>query len=499
MGFRFLSGPERDMRAISLKGAEAEATTGATYGAKINLARRMYADGIVKSMDEAFERVGLKEPKGHTFAPRPVGRPVPVDQVPEGAMTSSGMPVDRNAKFFQPVILSYGDGSFETRYEPSSQAPVGAGAAGGADPARIRTKSIAIKATHPDWTDDQVRTEAGRQILSEDQGKAQGVAFTNQSKGEAAGVLPGVYDKVAPVTVDPATNTPTPESQKAFEASIAALPHGQSLMPLIKQAAEYEFNPQDITSRQIGGLNRAEFESLVQRYDPSYKPGEYPRINALKLDWQSNGTAGKAMTSAKTVIGHMNDLAKSAAVLNKYQTDKAGGLTNWVTTNWARVFQSDPKAQDALRTYQTKQQAVADELKRLFAVTGAGSQKEIDAWLSLGSPYATPTEKAAFVRGAGSLMKDRMRPLIDSYVATVGKPPKPGQSFNNLDYTRLQNIGVDTADLTGSNPGAQAAPQPPDILKGAGPRKKVVMPNGDTWVTDDQGAPHLLPRTPKPQ
>jgi hypothetical protein len=498
MGFRFLSGPERDARAIGLKGAEAEATTGATYGAKINLARRMYADGIVKSMDEAFERVGLKEPRTHTFAPRPVGRPVPSDQVPEGALTSSGMPVDRTAKFFQPVILSYGDGTFETRYEPSSQAPVGAGAAGGADPARIRTKSIAIKATHPDWTDDQVRAEAGTQILAEDAGKAQATSLGNTQKGENLGIQASVYDKLPEVTANQ-DGVADPASRAQFETALKALPHGPSILDLVKQAANYEFNPADITSRQVGQLNRAEFESMVHRYDPTWNPSQFPIRQDLKKEWLPAGKAGQAMVSAKTVIGHMNDLAKSAAVLNKYQTDKAGGLTNWATTNWARVIQSDPKAQDALRTYQTKQQAVADELKRLFAVTGAGSQKEIDAWLQLGSPYATPTEKAAFVRGAGALMKDRMRPLIDNYTATMGKPPQPGQSFNALDYTRLQNLGIDASDLTGSSGGQAGPPQPPDVIKSAGPKKKVVMPNGDTWVTDAQGVPHLLPRTPTPQ
>lgn len=489
-GFRFLSPQERDYRAIGLKGAEAEATTQATYGAKINLARRMFADGMTKTMDEAFERVGLKEPRQRSFAPRPVGRPVSVNEVPEGALTAAGLPVDRTAKFFQPVILSYADGSFETRFEPSSQAPVGAGAVG-TDPARFRTKVTALAAAHPDWSPEQVRTQAGKDIESEDAAKAQGVSYTNQSKGEAAGVLPGIYDKIAPVALDPATNQPTPESRKAFEDSIVALPHGPSLLPLIKQAAEYDFDPNAITSRQIGGLNRAEFESLVQRYDPTYSPAKYPQIQQLKLDWQPKGRSGQAMVSAKTVISHMNELGKASAALNKFQTDKAGGITNWATTNWERLM-GNKEAQDALRRYQTASKAVSDELKRLFTVTGSGSQKEADDWLALANPYGTPTEKASFVREAGQLMKGRVTPLVENYVSTVGKPPKPGQYFSSGDYTRLQALGVDTSDLTGSGP-APPAQAPPEALR-AGPRKKITLPNGDIWITDDQGVPHLKPK-----
>ena len=501
-GFSFLSGPQRDARAVALKEAEAGATTTGTINAKIALVRKGVDMGIFPDLETGYERVGLREPRLKTWAPRP-GDVTPAEQVPPGSLMLDGTPVVRTpGTYVKSFVLTRPDGTEEIRYVPSMLKP---SASASVDPAALRVREPAIKREHPDWTPEQITAEASKQITQEAANRNAGVVATTQGKNEALGITPSVYDSVPQVEMDPATRAPTPASQKAFSDAIAKLPHGPSLLPLIKDAASYDFNPNDITKRQVGGLNQAEFESLVKRYDPSYIPANFQQVQNLRLDWQPKGQVGRAMVSAKTVTGHMNDLAKAAAVLNKYQTDRFGGLGNWTATNWARIVKSDPKAQEALKTYQTKQKAVADELKRLFTVTGAGSQKEIDDWYALGSPYATPTEKAAFVKAAGELMKGRIRPLTDHYEAVVGKPPKPGQGFSADDYRRLQSLGVDVSDIGGpSTPGGpgpsasgtgtqpQASPEVVAYLK-SHPQKNLEGPTG-TWALDPSGNPVFTPK-----
>lgn len=482
VGFSFMTGEEMDTRQIARQGNIKEATTTQEYTAKVNLARRMFSDGLTKSLDEAFERVGLKQPQAKQWAPHPVGRPVAMEQIPEGALTVAGEPVARTpGSFMQPVVVS-GPNGMETRFEPSGQVASGAGGAGGGgvDPARIRLKRIALKGSHPDWTPEQIEAEASKQILSEDAGKSYSTELGNTQKGENLGIKASVYDTLPQVNTNDQGQA-DPQSRQNFETELMKLPHGPSILDLIKQAADYSFDPKDITSRQVGQLNRAEFESMVHRYDPTWEASQFPVRQEVKKQWLPAGKAGQAMTSAKQVVGHLDALNKAGKILNKYQTDTAGGLTNWTTTNWARVFKSDKNAQKALQVFNTKRQAVADELKRLFTVVGSGSQQEIDSWLSLADPYKTPTEKKAFIESAGSLMKDRIRPQIENYQSVMGKPPRPGQSFGDLDFQRLQSMGVDSSDLGGLSAG------PPPEAQALKPNEAIDMPNGDVWMRTPDG------------
>src|SRR5262249_285937 len=158
---------------------------------------------------------------------------------------------------------------------------------------------------HPDWAPDRLRAEAGKQITDEDAARARGVDIRNAGQAQAQGTEPTIYDDLPSVTVDPTPGTPTPASVTAFEAAVRAKPQGKALLNMIDQLGKYKMNPQDIPSRQIGGLNRERAETLTRLRYPNYDPSTFPQRQALKLDWQPKGKAGQAMTSSRQLIGHL--------------------------------------------------------------------------------------------------------------------------------------------------------------------------------------------------
>jgi hypothetical protein len=485
-GFRFFSGPEMDDRAIQTDQRRAAANVTGTYETKVALARRMVSEGVAPTIEDALERVGLKEPRLKTWAPRPVGRPVPVDQVPEGALTASGVPIDRTAKNFQAVVISSPDGTFETRYEPSAPPAAAGGAGGGADPARVKTKRISIKAVHPEWTDEQVEAEVGKQIQAEDAGKANATGLGNQQKGESLGNIPTVYDKLPTVELG-GDGIPDADQQKTFVQELQKLPQGGSILANLKQAADYKMPSNVFTSRQIGGLNRERFISLVRQYDPTFDESSYKRRQDMHADWQT-GKTSQTMASAKKIVNHMSDLAKASKTLDSVSSDVLGGMANPLVIGTKRVL-GDKKAQDALKTYKTVQNTLALELRRLFATTGSGSQQEVEDWLKLASPYGTSTERQAFVKAAAHLMYGQVMPKVEQFTAVTGKPPTPDLWLNAADRKRLRAMGVSTSDLPPiageTDPGN--APPPPEVVNMPN-GSKATLPDGTIWMKDKSGA-----------
>lgn len=499
---------------VARRGRDVEATTQNQYQTKINLARKMYSDGVVDSLEEGLQRVGLKTPPVKAWAPHPVGRPVTVDQVPQGALTVGGEPIDKastTAKAFQPVVISLPDGTMETRFEPSALAPVGAGAAGGAggaEPAKFRERLAEIKAATPGIADDVARQQAGASLQKEAATAADIAGTRAQTAGEAAGTKAGVYDDL-PTVLQGDNGRPDPEGQKQFLAKLKEKPKGGILAQNIQQAAQYKMPSTDFTSRQIGGLNRATFVGLVKQFDPTFDETKYKPRQEMMTSWRGDGKTAQTMASARKIVNHLGDLNKASSEMDAVSSNMAGGIFNKGLVGGKRILGGEKtaqKAQQAVKDYQTAQNILALELRRFFATAGSGSQQEIEDWQKLSDPYATTTERKAFLQTAAKMMLGQVVPKVQQYQETVGDLPPGSQWLDNKDRIRLRSMGVDISDLPPLPENANKTIDPaeaslPPEIQGLAPGMKATLPDGRIYYRDAngqlRGGTTVAPKAPK--
>lgn len=505
----FKTADELANEEVARRERDVTATTMGQYQTKVNLARKMYSDGVVSSLEEGLQRVGLKTAPVKAWAPHPVGRPVAIEQVPPGALTVGGEPLDRTTtRIAQPVVISMPDGTMETRYEPSGAAPAGAGA-GGVDPAKFRERVTEIKAANPGISDEEARKRAGTTLQAEAATTASIAATRDQTGGEAAGTKAGPYDDLPAVLQTPQGKA-DPESQAAFMTALKAKPKGGLLANNIQQAAEYKMPSTTFTARQIGGLNRATFMGLVKQYDPTFDETKYKPRQDMMTSWRGDGKTAQTMASARKIVNHLADLNKASTQMDAVTSNMAGGAFNPLIAGAKRVGvqgqKEAQKAQEALSAYKTAQNVLALELRRFFATAGSGSQKEIEDWQALSNPMGTTTDRKTFLQTAAKMMLGQVVPKVQQYQETIGDLPPGSQWLDNKDRIRLRSMGVDVSDLPPLPENANKTLDPaekdlPPEIQGLAPGMKATLPDGRIFYRDAngvlRGGTTVAPKAPK--
>lgn len=456
---QFTTGSEREQGRSNIATTQAGAVIDSQYTAKVNLARRMLADGTVKTMEEGLERVGLKEPVQHLSPPKPFGKPVPADDVEPGAKTVDGTPfTPQPGNYYQPVIISTPQGP-ETRYQAGAP-PVQTGSIlkgmSGALRARVEDRLAAQNINPQTATDDQVTKvlqEAGKAGVHGEAVKGAGADEINElrklnielarqrieaNKGQVQGVGPNGQE--LPIVGMDTQGRPDPGAQSQF---LTAFP--RDLGAGIKGLADYTINPNTYSARTTKGgqtPTRAQMVEWVKQYDPSYDEKQYPVRQKLESDW-SSGKTRDSMVATNTVVKHMQEMYNAAKALAPYTY----GLEEANKVNYGMRRRTNEKVRDAIRNFETARDAVALELRKVYSGTSGGSQKEIEDWQRNASTTAPTDEKLAFLKTASNLMFGRINSAVDSYRGTMGRSPKPGLGFTQSSIDALKALGINVDEI----------------------------------------------------
>lgn len=465
---QFKTGAEQDEESIAREGKRAGAVTEAQYSAKLSLARRMVADGVVKDIAEGLERVGLKEPVQHLAPPKPFGKPVPSTEVEPGAKNVDGTTLTaQEGNYYQPVIISTPQGP-ETRYQPGAPPPPvkpsGSPILKGMSPAlkaRIEDRLASTGVDPNTATDDQVKRvmiDAGKAGMKGEEQKGTAAAELDelrklniqlaQQKVTAGGNQSGFPGATGPdgeelplVTIG-ADGRPDPAQQAEL---LSKFP--QDIRAALKGLADYTINPTTYSARTTksgagGQPTRAQMVAWVKQYDPSYDEKQYPVRQKLESDW-SSGKTRDAMVATNTVVRHMQEMYKAAKALAPYTY----GVEEANRAAYGIRRRTNAQVRDAIRDFETARDAVALELRKVYSGTSGGSQKEIEDWQQNASTTAPTDEKLTFLKTASRLMFGRINAAVDSYKGTMGKAPKPGLGFTQSSINALKALGIDTADV----------------------------------------------------
>lgn len=141
------------------------------------------------------------------------------------------------------------------------------------------------------------------------------------------------------------------------------------------------------------------------RVDPTIDASTYQRRVNTQRDFASSGKSGQAITSARTIINHLYNLAQ--------ESEKIGGV-NWKfgnsVANWVKGQASDPELQGYMATLTP----LSNELPK-FLSSKAPTIHEISQTREDFSPDKGPDARRKQIGTTMELMQGRFAPLVEAY------------------------------------------------------------------------------------
>jgi hypothetical protein len=148
---------------------------------------------------------------------------------------------------------------------------------------------------------------------------------------------------------------------------------------------------------------------MVGKYDPSFDTINYNARAKTRQDFTSGATS-KNINSLNTVIGHLSDLSDAAEKLNNTKIPAVNSIINWAKTNAGNA---------SVKTFNTTQNAVSDELTRVWRQSG-GTEADIQSWKSDLNAANSPEQLHAVIGKIGDLLESKLEALQNQYQQGMG-------------------------------------------------------------------------------
>lgn len=210
------------------------------------------------------------------------------------------------------------------------------------------------------------------------------------------------------------------------------------------------------------------WQGLLERaaqYDPSFDASQYANRQKLRADFMS-GKAATNINALNTVTEHIDRLESNWKKLNN--TNILPGVINGPLNAVGSVVSSS--MQDRLNKFKTDQDAVANELMRVWRQVGA-STDEIKAWSQRISPNMAPEAQQGAIGELYHLINGKLQALKSQYEVGMGRPVD-FKMLQPVTQKRFEAHGVNVEDLThgAAYPGSAAVSQAPPGVGGVAPR-----------------------------
>lgn len=167
----------------------------------------------------------------------------------------------------------------------------------------------------------------------------------------------------------------------------------------------------------------------VGQYEPGFDMTLWKRRNETQADFGKGKMAGD-IKSLNTVIGHMDDLLQTGDALNNTNSPLWNRVANAYIDNTG-----DPR----VKAYTITQNAVADEMAKVFRSTGM-SDASIKGWKDELSAANSPAQLHGVVRKGLDLMQSRLEAVGDQYNRGMGTSVDPASLLNPRSQEKLASI-----------------------------------------------------------
>jgi hypothetical protein len=215
----------------------------------------------------------------------------------------------------------------------------------------------------------------------------------------------------------------------------------------------------------------------AQHYDPTFDATLWPARVKMRVDANS-GKIGQNVNAINTAIQHAGvDFEKSKDVAGY------GGFPLAQTVNWVVNKYKESSGDPGVTNYDNAMAALAHELRRVYAQTGAGSQADLDKFEKNLSPNMSDEQKRGAIKTQMQLLVGKINSVRDQYKNAMGPTSAPLQILHPETIVALKSLGFSPEDLGLSPDEFEAAPssptQPPSAfgMKAAptAPKRKFVI------------------------
>jgi len=309
--------------------------------------------------------------------------------------------------------------------------------------------------------------------LTAAEAEAKGLDSAKVYEQKPDGSMSAVGDATADESLPGNTNLTGP-------AYFNSLPKG--LQPIIRTIVDGRFP----ISAKMTSPNVIKYFKIAAVVDPSIDASTYQRRVATQRDFSSGGKSGQALTSARTVINHLYNIAYASEKIGGVGFTPANELSNW----WKRK-QSDPELQHYLGTLTP----LSMELPK-FLGGKAPTIHDIAQTREDFSPDKGPGARRAQIGTTLDLMNGRFDPIVQAYAQGMNKnsditellSQAPNGSVAAAKLRALQNYaaGGHLDDVKG---GSAKAAAPPKLPAGAHPVGTYQGKTVYQW-RDTNGQPH---------
>lgn len=228
-------------------------------------------------------------------------------------------------------------------------------------------------------------------------------------------------------------------SDPGLRATVKAIAEGREEVPRIYRSGN---------GGQIGPTQLA---AAVNQYDPSFNQQDFNSRNRLRID-ATSGQMARNMRSLNQAAVHLGQLATQVGGTSGIAAPLVGGLLNR-----ALNATEDPYTGDVTR-YQTSADAVAHEVRALFAGTSGGTLQELDGYLRDLSANNSTAQKRAAIGNIAQLIHSRIAILKDQYNQGMQGAADPfSVVFPHAKGTLDTLIGLENGSAPSAPPAAPAS------------------------------------------
>lgn len=218
--------------------------------------------------------------------------------------------------------------------------------------------------------------------------------------------------------------------------------------------------------------------AAASQYDPQLDASTYPSRRKAFQD-RTSGTMARNITSANTVLGHLDTLDKAIDELHNYSQPLMNRLTGSVD-----YALGDKRYQAAYANFLGAKNAAVRELTKVFRGTG-GNVADIKDFESELDPYGSPAALHQSVKTYVDLLGSRVNAMGDQYGQAMGSPTDPMTLLSPKASEVFRRLGGEAApiepSLNGTVPPGQHAPL--GFSSGEGPPIIAGDPTKDTETT----------------
>jgi len=223
----------------------------------------------------------------------------------------------------------------------------------------------------------------------------------------------------------------------------------------------------------------------ITQYDPTFDATNYQKRQQTATAF-AKGNEGKAIRAANQTLYHMGNLYQRSEDLNNLNI--LPGILN------APINLIEEKGFGDTRQgkYRQSAQAVASELRKVFAASGGGNLTELQAWEKSFDPNAGENQQKAYIGNGVDLLRGALKSLESQYRTGMGLNKNIGDLLSPEArgvYEKLQAGENPTVKKTTAQKQGEILAQPNKISNDA---EYNLLPSGSTFV-DPNGITRVKP------